>query len=78
MAKYIVEIERTEHYRQFLRVNAKSEQEARRKAEDYDSNDGLANDWEEQEPVVDTEYYATEEELSTLPEDLREHLEEIP
>lgn len=77
MAKFIVEIERTEKYRQFVRVEAENELEARRKAEDYDSNDGLANDWEEQIPVVDTEYFAEEEEYSRLPGDVIKNLEVI-
>lgn len=56
METFVVEIERTEKYRTKVLVKAVDKADARRRAMEFDADNGLENTWNELQPEVETAY----------------------
>lgn len=74
MEQFVVEIERTEKYYTKVLVKAENEQEARRKAVEFDIGNGLEDTWNELQPSVSTDYTATPEALACITDGEKEFL----
>lgn len=58
--KYTVIMERVEHYTCHAEVEAETQRDAERIAQERDNADEYVNEWNELQPEVETTYWATE------------------